>query len=168
VKGARTKLLEARDRFLSVAHLWAARAIREAKIGALPEVGKVADVDFQSFLAEAESLREWGQTWRAPRAKSTPPLPSDAWRAPESWTPPGAPPGWPEEVMLPKLTLPENLLVELRPAGRPPQAGLKPYPFFPHKYLAAGALLKAVCWPAAGGCRHEDKKDRSMRAGKGD
>ena len=123
VKGARTKLLEARDRFLSVAHLWAARAIREGKIGALPEVGKVADVDFQSFLAEAESLRKWGQTWRAPRAKSTPPLPRDAWRAPESWIPPGAPPGWPDEVMLPKLRLPENLLVELRPAGRPRKRG---------------------------------------------
>jgi hypothetical protein len=38
VKGARTKLLEARDRFLSVAHLWAARAIRGATPVLRPEI----------------------------------------------------------------------------------------------------------------------------------
>src|SRR6516225_563123 len=64
VKGGRTKLLQAKDRFLSVAHLWAARAIREGKSFQRPELGYDAAVDFQMFLAEAEILRHWGQTWR--------------------------------------------------------------------------------------------------------
>jgi hypothetical protein len=54
VKGGRTKLLQAKDRFLSVAHLWAARAIREGKSFQKPEAGYDASVDFQMFLAEAE------------------------------------------------------------------------------------------------------------------
>jgi hypothetical protein len=77
VKGRRTKLLEAKDRFSSVAHLWGARSIREGRSFVDLEVGYDASADFQSFLAEAEILRQWGQTWRPIRAKSEPPLPPD-------------------------------------------------------------------------------------------
>jgi hypothetical protein len=77
VKGARTKLLQARDRFLPVAHLWAARSIREGQFVQHPEVGYDATADFQSFLTEAEILRQWGQTWRPPRKTSEPPLPQE-------------------------------------------------------------------------------------------
>jgi hypothetical protein len=80
VKGARTDLWDAKRRFLSVAHLWAARSIREGKSFVHLEVGYDASADFQSFLTEAEILRKWGQTWRPPRAKSEPPLPRNVWQ----------------------------------------------------------------------------------------
>src|SRR5690349_3430628 len=88
LKGGRTKLLQAKDRFLSVAHLWAARSIREGKCFQKPEVGYDASVDFQMFLAEAEILRHWGQTWRQPRTTSEPPLSPNVWRVPDEWEPP--------------------------------------------------------------------------------
>jgi hypothetical protein len=119
VKGGRTKLLQAKDRFLSVAHLWAARAIREGKSFQKPEVGYVASADFQMFLAEAEILRHWGQTWRQPRATSEPPLPPNVWRVPDEWEPPARQPGWPKTGMIPCLTLSKELTVELKPTGRP-------------------------------------------------
>jgi hypothetical protein len=119
VKSGRTKLLQAKDRFLSVAHLWAARAIREGKSFQKPEAGYDASVDFQMFLAEAEILRHWGQTWRQPRATSEPPLPSNVWRVPDEWEPPARQPGWPKTGMIPRLTLSKELTVELKPTGRP-------------------------------------------------
>ena len=119
VKGGRTKLLQARDRFLSVAHLWAARAIREGKSFQKPEAGYDASVDFQMFLAEAEILRHWGQTWRQPRAKSGPPLSPDVWRVPDGWESPARRSGWPKTGMIPRLTLSKELIAELKPAGRP-------------------------------------------------
>ena len=32
-----------------------------------PEIGYDVTADFQSFLAEAENLRHWGQTWHTAR-----------------------------------------------------------------------------------------------------
>jgi hypothetical protein len=121
VKGARTKLLEARDRFLSVAHLWAARAIRGATPVLRPEIEYDATADFQSFLAEAEYLRHWGQNWHPPRPKSRPPLPADVWQAPTDWEPPARRAGWPKTGIVPVITLPQDLLrkLKLKPAGRP-------------------------------------------------
>jgi hypothetical protein len=120
VKGSRTTLLEARDRFLTVAHLWGARAIRGAPV-LHPEIGYDERADFQSFLAEAEILRQWGQSWQQRRATSEPPLPSEAWRVPENWEPPTRQPGWPKTGMIPEIALPQELLAkaELKPAGRP-------------------------------------------------
>jgi hypothetical protein len=118
-KGARTDLWDAKRRFLSVAHLWAARSIREGQSLLHPEVGYDASVDFQSFLTEAEILRQWGQTWRPPRAKSAPPLPPDVWRVPDKWEPPTRGPEWPKTGVIPSITLPEELLVKLKPSGRP-------------------------------------------------
>jgi hypothetical protein len=119
VKGGRSKLLQAKDRFLSVAHLWAAWSIRGGKIIQKPEVGYGASADFQMFLAEAEFLRRWGQTWRQPRATSEPPLTGHVWRVPHGWEPPAPQPGWPKTGMIPVLTLSKEFTAELKPTGRP-------------------------------------------------
>ena len=121
--GSHTAQGDARRRFVTVAHLWGAWSIREGKFGEGTEAGKDGYDDFQSFLAEAESLRQWGQTWQPRRSKSEPPLPPDVWRVPESWTPPVPRPGWPERVILPDLRLTEDLLAALKPPGRPRKAG---------------------------------------------
>lgn len=118
-KGARTALWQLRRRYFSVAHLWAAWSIREGKFGALPAVGYSGYDDFQCFLTEAEILRDFGQNWRPRRAKSQPPLPADVYRVPNGWSPPARKAGWPYTGMIPDLTLPEELLAQLRPAGRP-------------------------------------------------
>jgi hypothetical protein len=64
-------LLQAKDRFLSVAHLWAARSIRGGKSFQKPEVGYDASADFQMFLAEAEILRDWGHVATATNNERT-------------------------------------------------------------------------------------------------
>jgi hypothetical protein len=71
-KGSRTDLLKAKQRFSSVAHLWGAWSIREGRFEPRPDVGYDCYDDFQSFLAEAESIRRWGQTWQPPRTNSSP------------------------------------------------------------------------------------------------
>ena len=111
--GSRSLLWEARRRFLSVAHLWAAWTIREAIFDPRPGLGYA---DFQSFLAEAEILRDFGQTWRPARANSKPLLPFNIWKVPENWKPAIHHPE------IPFLTLPEDLLSKLKPAGRPRKA----------------------------------------------
>ena len=85
--GSRTELYQERSRFLSVAHLWGAWCIREGKFGECLEVGYNGYADFQSFLAEAEILRDFGQTWRPTRASSKPPLGLDTWSVPTGWEP---------------------------------------------------------------------------------
>ena len=123
VKGARTDLWKAKHRFLSVAHLWGAWSIREGRFERRPEVGYDWYADFQSFLTEAEILREWGQTWQPSRAKSEPPLPPDLWRVPDNWEPPARQPGWPKTGMIPYITLPQECLSKLRSTGRPRKWG---------------------------------------------
>jgi hypothetical protein len=118
--GSRTSLWDAKRTFLSVAHLWAAWCIRERRFGQYPAYDGSAD--FQSFLAEAEILRHWGQTWRAPRATSEPPLPPDVWRLPENWEPLPRRPGWPNTGRIPHLTISPEFLAELKRSGRPRQA----------------------------------------------
>jgi hypothetical protein len=120
--GSRTSFWDARRTFLSVAHLWAAVSIRERRFAQYPELGYDGYADFQSFLAEAEILRHWGQTWRAPRAKSEPPLPPDVWCIPENWEPPPRRPGWPKTGRIPYLTISPEFLAELKRSGRPRQA----------------------------------------------
>jgi len=118
-KGARSLQWKARQRFLSVAHLWAAWSIREWQFTAAPEVDYDYYDDFQFFLAEAEFLRDWGQTWRPPRANSKTLLPSDVWRVPPGWGPPKRKANWPETGRIPCLRIPDDLIDELRLPGRP-------------------------------------------------
>jgi hypothetical protein len=120
--GSRAKLQAARARFLCVAHLWGAWCIREGRFESRPNVGYDYWADLQFFLAEAEILREWGQSWRAPRDKARPPLPPEVWRVPEGWSPPEPEPGWPATGRIPVLTLEPDLLTRLRKTGRPRRA----------------------------------------------
>jgi hypothetical protein len=118
-EGSRTYQWGAKSRFRSSAHLWAAWCIREGRFGDRPDVGYDGYDDFQSFLAEAEILREWGQTWLPPRKNSWPFLPSDVWRVPETWRLPERQAGWPKTGMIPKLKVPDDTISKLKPAGRP-------------------------------------------------
>lgn len=117
--GSRSTFWEARRRFLSVAHLWAAWSIRGGRFQPRPDVGYDGYADFQSFMTEAEILRLWGQRWLPARANSEPLLPLSMWQVPENWEPPARQPNWPETGKLPVITLPEDLLAELKSAGRP-------------------------------------------------
>jgi hypothetical protein len=121
--GSRSAQWDARHRFLAVAHLWGAWAIREYRFLTDLEAGYDAYADFQSFLTEAEILRHWGQTWRPQRTKSKPLLPADVWRVPEDWEPPERQLSWPQTGQVPCLTLPKDLLAQLKPTGRPRKTG---------------------------------------------
>ena len=121
--GARTELYLETRRFRSVAHLWGAWSIREGKFRGLPEVGYDGWTDFQSFITEAEILRDFGQNWRQSRAKSKPPLPPDVWSVPPGWEPPPRLLGWPSTGMIPNLQLPDDLMAGLKRPGRPRIAG---------------------------------------------
>ena len=123
VRGSRSSIYAARSRYVSVAHLWGAWSIRGRQFRSDPSVGYQGWHDFQFFLAEAEVLRWWGQSWRPSRAKSEPPLPAEVWRVPESWEPPETQPGWPRTGGIPGMTIPNDLLAHLRKPGRPREAG---------------------------------------------
>lgn len=119
VSGSRSFFWECRRQFLPVAHLWAAWCIRGREFTSHPDVGYDLVDDFQSFLTESEILREWGQVWKPKRAKSAPPLPNNVWRVPNYWRPPLRKPGWPPTGKVPHLALPDKILSELNPSGRP-------------------------------------------------
>jgi hypothetical protein len=119
VTGSRSALWKMRSRFLSVAHLWAVWCLREGRFTPRPEVGYEAWHDFQSFLAEAEILRHWGQSFRQPRAKAQPPLPAEVWQVPGDWAPPERQPSWPPTGKIATLTVSDDLLVHLKKSGRP-------------------------------------------------
>jgi hypothetical protein len=121
--GSRSALWDARRRFLSVAHLWGAWSIRKGRFETRPEVEYDGVADFQSFLTEAEILRQWGQRWRPPRPRSKPFLPPCVWQVPANWEPLPRQPGWPDTGKVPVFTLPEGLLAGLKPAGRPRKVG---------------------------------------------
>ena len=111
--------MDARSQFLTVAHLWAAWCIRDRRFHQAPEGNYTSADDFLSFLAEAEMLREWGQSWVQGRDKAMPPLPADVWRMPEDWHPPSRQKGWPQTGGLPDIGALKRDLANLRAAGRP-------------------------------------------------
>jgi hypothetical protein len=117
--GSRTSIMEAEQRFLSVAHLWGAYAIRGRKWQERPDVHYSFADDVGSFLAEAENLRIWGQTWKVDVAKAKPVLPAEAWSLPENWTPAPRKPGWPPTGMIPDIRLSDDLLPSRGRPGRP-------------------------------------------------
>jgi len=116
--GSRSSFKEARSSCISVAHLWGAWMIREETFREIPGIGFRFQDDVDCFLAESEILRDWGQTWRQKRAKAEPPFAGVMWRVPDGWRPPVAREGWPEPRIA-FMTLPEDLLAGLKPAGRP-------------------------------------------------
>jgi hypothetical protein len=97
---SRASLLVARDRFFSVAHLWAAWCLRDRKFYCDPEAGYSFADDFQVFLAEAMALAQWATTFTPDRAKATTiirPDKVDLWRVPPEWSPPSHREGWPRD-----------------------------------------------------------------------
>ena len=110
VSGARTSIMAAKRRFLTVAHLWGAYSIRGREFRERVEVHYHYADDFESFLTEAEILRKWGQTWKADAAKAKSPLPAGTWAMPEIWTPAPRKPGWPPTGMIPGILPPHDLL----------------------------------------------------------
>jgi hypothetical protein len=122
--GSRSGLWQEIRRFRTVAHLWAAWSIRDYKaLSGSPELDYDGYDDFQCFLVEAEILRDFGQVWRQPRANSEPPLPPDVWRVPPNWIRPVRKPQWPKTGVIPNIALPDDLLANLNPSGRPRKAG---------------------------------------------
>jgi hypothetical protein len=122
VSGSRSSLYRARSRYRSVAHLWGAWSIREQRFQSHDRVGCDGWHDFQFFLAEAETLRRWGQSWRPLETQSEPLLPTAVWCVPEGWEPPESQPGWPPTGVIPRPTIPDDLLARLRRPGRPRNA----------------------------------------------
>lgn len=119
--GSQATLYKLRGSMMTVAHLWAAWILREGRWTTAPEVGYEGWQDVQSFIAEAETFRQWGQTWRPDREKAEPPLPPDAWETPPDWAPPMRKPGWPRTGGIPDIGIDADLIrrAGIRPAGRP-------------------------------------------------
>jgi hypothetical protein len=122
-RGSRSDLWRQLTRFRTVAHLWGAWSIREGKFETYPEFDYEGRHDFLFFITEAEILRDFGQNWRPLRASSEPPLTQDVWRVPSDWQPPPKQDRWPNTGMIPDLKLPDELVAELKPAGRPRKTG---------------------------------------------
>ncbi len=120
---SKSTLYNVRKQFGSVAHLWAAWMIRHESFRADFGVRGIRDDEFQSFLAESEVLRRWGQTWRHERDKAEPPLPDAVWRVPEDWQPPANQTGWAQTGEIPHLEWPREHVHQLRKAGRPRKTG---------------------------------------------
>ena len=112
-------LYAVRKQFGSVAHLWAAWMIRRDKFRADFGLLGPGHVEFESFLAESEVLRHWGQTWHHERDKAEPPLPAEVWRVPDDWRPPAQQTGWAQTGDIPHLEWPCEYVSQLRKAGRP-------------------------------------------------
>lgn len=117
-KGSRALFAKAKKQFLPVAHLWGAWEMRGRQIGSADRGASIFD-DFLCFLSEAETLRQWGQNWRPPRAKSAPLFPDEMWSVPTSWSAPERAPGWLPSASLPGSTFSPEQIASLRTAGRP-------------------------------------------------
>lgn len=116
------KSLEAwRLRFMPVAHLWGAFELR-GRIIVPPGITDFdGNLEFLYFLAEAECLRAWGQSFVAPRAKAVPLLPKRMWRTPIDWVAPRPNfegPG-PAKGIIPATELFPEQAALLNPPGRP-------------------------------------------------
>lgn len=103
--------------FRPVMHLWAALPDLQHRIAATQEDNY--SVAFEQFLLDAHALLVTGQQWRHKRNAAKPLLDAKRWRFPDGWKSPLAGPGWPEQVLVPGLTLDESSLQGFRTAGRP-------------------------------------------------
>jgi hypothetical protein len=113
--GSRSNFKAAQSQFKTVSHLWAAWMMRGGKFVHDPDTGYTGWIDFQSFLAESEVLRDWGQYWKPDYANAKTPLPDEVWRVPEDWQPPDQREGWPTIGLIRGAEFHENDLKELKP-----------------------------------------------------
>lgn len=119
VSGSQSQLYKYLKCFRSVAHLWGACSFRGGRFEGRVGTDYHGYDDFQRFLTDAEILRDFGQVWRPPRAKGSAPLPPEVWRVPQDWKPPVRRDGWPNTGMISHCKLPDDIVAELRPPGRP-------------------------------------------------
>jgi hypothetical protein len=118
--GSRSFFYDARARFKTVAHLWCAWRVREARPNADPNVPYSGLHTLFELLTDAEYFLRWGQGWRQQHA----PLPQDVWQIPEAFKKRLRHWPWREKnSRIPLLPLTDDILAQLRPAGRPRQAG---------------------------------------------
>ena len=75
--------------------------------------------DVRILAHESEIIRLWGQSYRPSRESSSPFLPPELWYVGNDWRPTMREPSWPDTGKIPVLTIPEYLLADLKPAGRP-------------------------------------------------
>lgn len=119
---SRSGLRKVIQQFKAVAHLWCAWSIRDYRgFAGSAELGCGGYDDFQCFLAQAELLRDFGQSWRHRRAKSEPPLPDEVWCIPTSWSPSDESRG-PNPSDILTISLPDDLIARFKPSGRPRKA----------------------------------------------
>jgi hypothetical protein len=123
VSGSRTSIMEAKRRFLSVAHLWGAYSIRGRKWREQVDVNYGFADDVQSFLAEAEILRRWGQRWIVDARTAKSALPAEAWAMPQNWALAPRQAGWPPTGKIPSFSLAHDLLPPRGRPGRPRKVG---------------------------------------------
>ena len=130
---ARTAVFEARARFGSVAHLWAAWIMRDQRFWEAPAIGYTFLTDLAVFIREAETILEWGVTFKLPRQKAAPLLElASAWRTPDEWRPPlewlpNSPrEAWPRDGEVRRFMLPPEWQVRVGKSAPKGRAGRKP------------------------------------------
>jgi hypothetical protein len=120
IPASRGYLWEAKSRYLPVIHLWCAYCIREAKLVHEPAQGYDINTDFQFFLQEAETIRQFVSQWRQDRDKAEPLLPKEGYQVPPGWNPPEHRTGYPSSAgKLYFYSLDTALTDGLRAGGRP-------------------------------------------------
>jgi hypothetical protein len=117
---SRAVLYEARRKFLSVIHLWAAYILRGQQFPGDAAPGYTALDDIRIFVAEAMALLQWATSFKLDRKKAEPTLDRnrvDFWVPSPDWSPPAFKAGWPRDGRLRVPTLPEEWLrrVKARP-----------------------------------------------------
>jgi len=114
--GARSSILDAVKRYSGVAHLWAAWRIRGGFFVATEQTDNWARKDFITFLAESQSLLNFGLEWERPgvrHGKKTM-MDANAWCVPKDW------PEYYEQVgdegvsAIPRLRFCDEQLLELK------------------------------------------------------
>jgi hypothetical protein len=124
---SRALLYQARSRFSSVIHLWAAFILRDQRCHADAARGFTARDDLNVFIAEAMALLQWGTSFRLDRKQAEPVLgrQGDFWIPPPDWEPPTAQPGWPRDGSVAAMTLSPTWLRRI--GGKPTKhRGRKP------------------------------------------
>lgn len=109
-------LSKVKTRYLSVAHLWAARLLQN-RFESVDESN--IDGAFDLFLLDAEKLRQIGRNFVPDRDKAGPLLDGNEWRIPDDWQPRT----WqvalaPFDILLVPV-LPDDVDNILKPTGRP-------------------------------------------------
>lgn len=116
--GSHGYLSNVKTRYVSVAHLWAARLIQN-RFEHIDDHWYNESDAFQWFLHDAEILRRVGGNFVAKRNGAEPLLDGDGWRVPDDWQPPQPRMGYPVLTGLIIPELPDDVDTIVKPTGRP-------------------------------------------------